>query len=116
MRRARAGTGDEGVQTLDPMREAVGDKEFKRPVGDRRLRAEPLFPQPVEHIIGSKRPVFSQEDFEHPFAHRGQPQATVRASRAGGRDRSGHAGVVVVTGKAEGGHDEISDIWALDTL
>ena len=40
----RAGAGDEGVEPLDPVREAVRHEEIERPVGDRRMRPAPRPP------------------------------------------------------------------------
>ena len=40
------GAGGEGAQPLDPVRKAVGDEKVERPVGDRRLAAEPRRRQP----------------------------------------------------------------------
>jgi hypothetical protein len=52
------GAGDEGVEPLDLVREAVLDEEIERAIGHRRLRAEPGVAQEVENRVGSQRAVF----------------------------------------------------------
>ena len=81
-------TGDERVEAFDLVGEAVGDEEFERPVGDRRLRAEPGLAQPVEHLVGPERPVFLQQDFQRlaPDGREAQPVlGAMRLRRGEGR-------------------------------
>lgn len=73
---AGMGAGDKGVQPLDPMGKAVLHQKIKRAIGGWRLGA------PVQHfedLVGPKGTVFLKQDFQHPFARRGQLQSGVPA-------------------------------------
>ena len=61
----RMGTGNEGIQSLDPVGKAVGCQKVERPVGDRRLRAHSLISQDFEDIIGPHGLVLLKQDLKH---------------------------------------------------
>ena len=96
MRLSGMGAGDEGVQPLDLVNEAMLDEEIERPVGHRRLRSESRLVQQVEHGIGAKRTVFLQQKFQRLAAHRRQAQPLGRAARIGGGEGLIDTGAVIV--------------------
>lgn len=101
---AGVGAGDKGVQPLDLVSKAVLDQKIQRPVGHGRLRAEPFFAQAVEDVIGAKRAVFLQQDFQHPAAYRGEFQAVGLTVSRDSVDTVLNAAVVIMWGKADGIH------------
>ena len=62
--------GDEGVQSLHAVGEAVVDEERERAVGERRLGAEPVALEPGEHVVGAERGVALEQDLQHAPTHR----------------------------------------------
>ena len=87
-------TGDESVQSLDPVGEAVFHQEVQSAVGRGRLC--PLV-QHFEDFIGPKRAVFLQKDFQHAPTRRGQLQ-TRASTMAVCRSDTGRNAVFVVMG------------------
>ena len=79
-------TGDEGVEPLDHGgTKPCVVKEIQRPVGHRRLRAQPLGAQTVEDVISAHGAVRLEQDLEHTAAHRGQLQPAGVRRRTGPR-------------------------------
>ena len=103
MRLARVAAGGEGVEPADPVGKPLVGQEFERPVGDRRLVAETLLGQPVEHFVGAHRAVMLEQQCEHAPAHRGEPRAGLGAEPFGAPERLGGAVGVVVRGEGGGG-------------
>jgi len=95
------GAGDEGVEAFDLVREAVGDEEFERPVGNGGLRAEPGIAQSVKHLVGAKRAVLLQEDFKRLASDRREAQAFALAMRFGRCDTRADAERVIVFVKSD---------------
>lgn len=77
------GTGNKGVQSLDLVRKPVGHKEFKRPIGDRRLRSETGVTQPVKHFVSAKCAMLLQQDFQRLAPHRREAKLVGCAMRLG---------------------------------
>ncbi len=106
MRFVRVGAGDKGIQPLDSMGKSVPGQEFQRPVGDRRLGAEPVRAQTVEDLVGAKGPVFLQQVFEHPAPLWRELQAVSPAMGIGLSDGVRHATGVVVRTEPDGGRQD----------
>ena len=102
MRLARVHAGGEGVQPADAVGKPLFHKELQRAIGDRRLVAEAVGGQPVQHVIGPQRAVCLQQDLQRAAAHRGQPRRRSAAVSASARaSTSPRAMGVVMRGKGQ---------------
>ncbi len=52
--------GDKRIEPLDLMGQPVQHKKIERPIGNGRLRSEPILTEPVEDGIGAKGAVLLQ--------------------------------------------------------
>ena len=77
MRLIGAAAGGEGIQALDAMDKALGEKEVESPINGWRRRALVFLLEDLEDIIGSKRPIVSPDQFQHPSAKGRKADATV---------------------------------------
>ncbi len=67
---AGMGAGGKSVQTPDPMRHTILDKEVQGAVRNRGLGAEAFGGQPLQHLISAKGAMRLKQDFKCPAAHR----------------------------------------------
>ena len=75
--------GDEGVQALDLVDQALFHQEIQRAVDCGRHGAFVLGLQPVEELVGGGRAVRIQDQLQHLSAQRGQLRAVFGADRGG---------------------------------
>lgn len=74
--RRRPGTGDKGIEPLDPVNQPMAHEKLKRPVGNRRLRRHPLGLQPPEDVVGPEGVMALEQDLQHPPARGRRPPPT----------------------------------------
>lgn len=74
MRGLGVAAGDIGIQSFDAMRKAVPGQELQRPIGSRRLGAEPVRRQPVQNLVGTQRAMLAQKQLQRAAPGRGQAQ------------------------------------------
>ena len=100
---ARMRTGDEGVQPLDPVGEALFQQEIQRAIGDGRVGAPPLGLQPLQHLVGAEGRVLLEQDLEHAAADRREAAAAAGGQTLGQGSGTGpvFASVAVPDGTAE---------------
>ncbi len=99
MLRAGTGTGDKGVQPLDPVGKPLRNEKRQRAVGHRRLGAQSLAVQPRQHVIGTHGRMGLEQDFQHAAAHRGELHLARRAGGIGGGKRRTHAEAMIMARK-----------------
>ncbi len=97
--RAGTGTGDKGVQPLDPVGKPLRNEKRQRAVGHRRLGAHPLAVKPRQHVIGTHGRMGLEQDFQHAAAHRGELHLARHAGGIGGGKRRTHTDAMIVARK-----------------
>ena len=93
---ARMGTGYEGVQPFNAMREAVLYQEIQRAIGDWRLRCKATLCEDFKDVIGTEGPMLAQEYLQHSSPRWRQLKPGAAAMGIGGFDRRRDAMGVVV--------------------
>ena len=101
---AGMGAGHEGVQPLDPVDEALFRQKLQRAIGDRGLRAHPLFAKDVENLIGSNGAMLLQQDLQNEAAERCKLHACGAAVFIGCSQNIAEAMGVIVGVETDGVH------------
>ena len=95
-------TGSKGVQAAHPVRQPVFDQKIQRPIGHRRLVGESILSKSVQHLVGAKRAVLFQQNFQRPPPHWGQPQSGFARHPLGRVHDPARTELVVVRRKGRG--------------
>lgn len=96
--------GDEGVQLLDPVYEAVFRQEGQRPIDHGRLRSEAFGAQDVEDLVCPHAAMLLQQNLENPTPHRRQLQPVPPAMIFRRGDGLADAAAVIVVREPDGSH------------
>ncbi len=104
MLRAGPVTGNEGIETLDPVDDPDALEEVERAIGHWRLGAMPLGPQDVEDLVGAHRFVPGKQDLEHAPAKGRQMRARFCALALCRRKGRGDATAMIVLPEARAVH------------
>lgn len=93
----RMNAADKGIQTGDPMDEAMCNQEFERAVYGRRRHPAALTAQSIKQRIGADWLVAAPNQFQHTAAQFRQPRSAARAKSFSRAKRGRYAiGMIVV--------------------
>ena len=98
---AGVNAGNEGIQPLDLVGQAICNKKIQRAICDRRLRAKSVFAQPVQDRIRAKRAVILQQYLEHLAPHRRKAKTVSRTTGFGSGKCLAHTCAVIMLRKPQ---------------
>lgn len=107
MRLTGRGTGNEGIQTLDPMCKTMPHQKVERTICHGRLRPHPVSPQNVQDIIRPDGPVLLEQYFHNPPTDRSQMQVVDIALHIDCRDCGINTVGMVMFFKSDGCHEDL---------